>query len=178
MREKTITLKKNHQIIKQGDSLKNLFIIKSGSIKEVIINEDGSNFITNFHFKNDILGLNAIDLEYHPTSFFTLEETVIEKISLFEISSNKRTFDDIFKKMANSLNENTKWKMTLAQSPEEKISSLLLEIFNKNTINHDNFNIPMTREDIANHLGLSKFTVSRIISKMKKNQIKSIDIHK
>lgn len=64
MKTETIRLKKYHQLIKQGDALKNLFILKSGSIKEVIINEDGSSFITKFYFKGDVLGLNSIDLEY------------------------------------------------------------------------------------------------------------------
>jgi DNA-binding transcriptional regulator LsrR (DeoR family) len=49
-----------------------------------------------------------------------------------------------------------------------------LELFYKNINERDYFNIPMTREDIANHIGLSKFTVSRTIIKLQKEKI--IDI--
>lgn len=171
MKTETIRLKKYHQLIKQGDALKNLFILKSGSIKEVSINEDGSSFITKFHFKGDVLGLNSIDLEYHPTSFLTLEDTIVEKFNFQELLSNSVSFHYFFTKISESVTEYTIRKRVFTQKSEGKISSLLLELFNKNPDSPDYFNMSMTREDIANHLGLSEFTVSRILSKLQKESI-------
>lgn len=171
MNPKNIILKKHYKLIKQGDTFKDLFVVKSGSIKEVYITEDGSSFITNFHFKNDVLGLDAIDLMYHSTSFLALEDTVVEKINFHEVLSNNVLSRRFLKKMAEVVNKNTIRKRVFNQNSECKIFFFLLEIFDRNTKNSDRINIKMTREDIASYLGLSEFTVSRVLSELQKENI-------
>jgi CRP/FNR family transcriptional regulator, anaerobic regulatory protein len=176
-------------IINEGDEATHLFNVTEGLVKLYKLLPDGREQITGFLFAGDFLGIAMND-----TYAYSAETTLPTKVCRFDRSSLEEMFREIPKLENRILNMATN-ELVQAQdqllllgrkTAKERLCSFLLSLSQRMEKRGDNPNlipVPMSRESIADYLGLTTETVSRTFSKLKKENVISlnkggiIDIH-
>jgi CRP/FNR family transcriptional regulator, anaerobic regulatory protein len=169
----------NHYIFRDGEEVTGFASILSGVVKLVKTTSDGEQHIIGLMYAPDFLGhtfetfhrfsaaaANEVELCTYPRAPFTrlmLENPVMERW-LFEFT-------------ARELDLCREWTLMLGRkSSYERVASLLLMIASRARHmgegpapeNFAEFELPLTRSELADYLGLTLETVSRMIGKLKK----------
>lgn len=159
---------RNEKIFSKGEQAKYLYEVESGCIRTFDTLNNGRRWISRFYLPNDIVGLDA--RENHVIS---AEATSPSKVRLIEraalMSQAARNVDVVKYLMditAIELQHAQNHKLILLKGAQERIVDFLLELKNREQ-NETAVDLPMTRVDIADYLGLSIETVSRIFTRLK-----------
>jgi CRP/FNR family transcriptional regulator len=172
--DKTLKFKKKTLIFKASDPLDGIYAVKSGAVKTSISNEDGLEQILEFHMPGDILGFDAFDTNMHKCSATAIEDTLVCKI-------NMEVFEDLcsrlpgvrkvmFHQVGKEITHIQKMLLSLGQQQaDERFAVFLLKMathYQARGFSHNEFILPMSRQDLSNYLGMAVETLSRIASRM------------
>ncbi|CAM1333756.1 Crp/Fnr family transcriptional regulator [Tenacibaculum aestuariivivum] len=98
--DKKITLKRNDFLINKGDLNTNLYLVKEGSLR-VFIDDDNEDHTIRFGYKNSIITAFDCFLTEKPTSFYVqalkkCELKVISKINYIHFINSKKEYQDVW----------------------------------------------------------------------------------
>jgi len=176
-------LQRGDYLFRQGDKLLNIYVIRSGGVKVLFNAHDGTEQILNFYLRGGIIGLSDIESGIHGTSAIALDTTGICKLPydrLMSLShSNNHLYDQLFKMVSRQLTyEHMKMVLLGQKQSEERFASFILEMATRNNKNghaHNEFDLSMSRHDIANYLCLADETISRLIAKFSAENLLLVD---
>jgi len=171
----TKTFKKGEIIFREGDQALYYFQIVEGKIKLNSYNEEGKEFIHNILGKNQSFGDSLIFLDkQYPMNATCLSPTEIIRLpknNFFELLEQN---PDISIEMNHCLSQHLYFKMVMIQNiassnPSVRLKGLLdyLRSFKNDDCEHC-FPIELTRQQMANLVGLRVETVIRALKKMEK----------
>ena len=166
------SIEKNKFLFRLGEPLKSVFAIRSGSFKTYMTNPDGTEQIVGFSLPGELLGMDAISEERHICSAKALETSSICEIPFERLESLARDIPglqhQLFRLMSKEIQQDQNLMLLLAQMPADtRLASFLLglsERLNKRGYAANEFNLSMSRGDIANLLGMAVETISRLLS--------------
>ena len=155
-------------LFRQGDPVRLVHRILSGAVVCYRLLSDGRRQVTRFHLAGDFLGLEA-GVE-HATAAEALNQ--VETLAMERAELSRRATSDLG--LARAL-----WHVTIRafhrsedhalllsrQSANERVVAFLLN-FSERLGQPDIIDLPMTRQDIADHVGLTIHTVSRTLSQL------------
>ena len=146
----------------QGDPAGQLYIVEFGTVRLCRVSADGRRQISAFYFAGEIFGLEA-DEQRH----FYAESVDSTGIRVLRPSQGDKFNQSMFQVALKSLTRAQEHLMVLGrQNGTEKVAAFLLDIADRQA--SDRYvELSMQRCDIADYLGLSFETVSRILSKLK-----------
>jgi CRP/FNR family transcriptional regulator len=168
----TLKLAPGQSLFHQGDPATRVFTLTSGTLKLYRLLADGRRQVTGFMHPGDFLGI-SIDDE-HAFSAEALEQT---QLCWFP----RNRFDDFTEEhgaMERELYRMAAHELAAAQrqfvllgrkTALERLASFLLELAER--VDGMEVELPMSRSDIADYLGLTKETVSRVLSALKRDRI-------
>ena len=174
------TYKKGEIIFFEGDISDKLYVINHGKIKIFKYTKEGKEQILYILSDGDFLG----DLSLLKKDEFKFNAEALEDISLCQLT--KDDFDDIVMKnpeialkILEVLYERIYKLENLIQSLstkdiESRISGLLLSFIKDFGVPQDNdvkLEIPLSREDMANYIGVTRETISRKLNSMQEDGI-------
>jgi len=157
---------KGQHIFRGGDETKAIYIVSSGSIKSYVVMENGEEQVLGFYLAGDVIGLDAMGSQQHRSSSIALETVTVCKLSLAELYA--RTLGKGFLDMVsdNLLREHNLMMMLARKDADGRLASFLIDL-SKRAEKHghpvDVIKLTMTRQDVANYLGLAIETVSRVL---------------
>ena len=164
-------------IFQEGDKASFLFMIISGTIKAYRLLSDGRRLITGFFGPGDIIGMSARG--NYPYSADTVTEVAMGRISAAKLE--KRMIEDPgvaqqMLRLAYGNLQSAQDSMVLLgrKNSVEKIAHFLLGYAERASSQPGELieiDLPMSRADIADYLGLTTETVSRTMSKLKQKNI-------
>ena len=157
-------LSKGGHIFRGGDDAEAIYVVSSGSIKSYMLMEDGDEQVLNFYMPGDVFGLDAMGCEHHVSSTIALEPTSFCKLPLIELQNRALGQDFLNMISGNLLREHNLTLMLARKDADGRLASFLLDIFKRSEAygsSTDTIALTMTRQDIANYLGLAIETVSR-----------------
>jgi CRP/FNR family transcriptional regulator, anaerobic regulatory protein len=172
-------LQKGEYLYRAGDAFHSVYALRSGAVKSVNMSESGEEQITGFHLPGEVVGLDGLANNIYTNSVIALETASVceipfnrlEDLSL-KIPSLQHYF---FQLMSREITQEQQVIRLLGKSDAEaRIASLLLSISARNgrrNLATHQFLLPMSRTDIANFLGLTIETVSRIFTRLQKNNV-------
>ena len=177
--ESIITKKDHHKkdyVYESGQPLKALFAIRSGSVKTSIITETGEEKITGFHLPGEVFGFDGLAEETYTNEAIALETAMICQVPFdnLELISAQipQLRRQIFRLMSKEINDEQVLNHVLSQkTAEEKLATFLYSLskrYEKQGLSGHEFALPMKRADIANYLGLTNETLSRLFANLKK----------
>jgi len=141
-----------------------LYMVVSGAVRSFRILNDGRRQIERFHFEGDIFGLETG--EEHTSSAEAISQTtvlMIRRTTIFAAAErNVDIANRLWKLAAYQLDHARRHAFLLGKSAQQRVASFLLEMTrlkNKNAVD-----LPMSRQDIADYLGLTIETVSRTLT--------------
>jgi len=161
---------KGKEVINFNEDANKIYNIVNGSIRQYKILPDGRRQIVGFLFSGDFLGIPYEEkFSYYAN---TIEDTCLCVFSRQNFESYLVKFPafekEVLKKISLKLSDSFDQNMLLGKKQaREKLATFLILILKvqKNSQNETNlFKIPMTREDIADYLGLRTETTSRMFT--------------
>lgn len=166
------SVEKNKFLFRLGEPLKSVYAIRSGSFKTYLTNPDGTEQIVGFSLPGELLGMDGISDEKHTCTAKALETSSVCEIPFERLESLARDIPglqhQLLRLMSKEIQQDQNLMLLLAQMPADtRLASFLLglsERLNKRGYASNDFNLSMSRGDIANLLGMAVETISRLLS--------------
>lgn len=174
-----LTYNSKAAIFSQSAPFTSCYIVKSGSIKTVHVNKRGDEKVLGFYLPGEMFGLEGICSGSYECSAFALERSTLCRLNfekLEEVSSRIPSLQHwLFQTLGKELTTAERMNRWLSySSAEERVLGFLLDISARHRVRHliDNqFKLAMARSDLANYLGLALETVSRILTRLQKEEL-------
>jgi CRP-like cAMP-binding protein len=156
---------RNTEIFGENEPADYVYKVLSGSVRTYKILNDGRRQIGGFYLPGDIFGMQLSD--EHPFSAEAITDTkvlVVKRSALTALAGRDAAVGrDLFNLTSRELRRMQDRILLLVQSAQERVASFLLEMAERacagNTVE-----LPMSRQDIADYLGLTIETVSRTLT--------------
>jgi CRP/FNR family transcriptional regulator len=159
-----------------GDQFANLYAIRLGHFKTFQINPGGDQQVTGFQMAGELLGMDAISTDRHHCNAVALEDSEVCEIpfarleNLFgEIPMLLRHFHRM---MSHEITREQGLMLLLGNMrAEQRFAAFLVNLSSRYAVrgySSTSFQLRMTREEIGNYLGLTIESISRLLSKFKK----------
>jgi CRP/FNR family transcriptional regulator, anaerobic regulatory protein len=170
-----IHYQKGQMVIQEGVKSDTLFIMNSGKVKLSKFTVDGKEQILYILACGDFFGeLNLFnDDEVNNFSVFAIEDTEICQLKKADIDHILLENPEISLKLLKAVTKRLAHTENLAQNlatkdPEVRIAHMILEFCQKFGTKLNNgilIHLPITREEIASYVGVTRETISRKLSK-------------
>jgi CRP/FNR family nitrogen fixation transcriptional regulator len=170
---------KDEEIFAEGDRAGFFYKVVAGAVRTCKILSDGRRQIDTFHLPGDIFGLEAGD-EHRFGAEAVGNATVIayRRFGPDMLSTGQGVFSrEVLAAMMRSLERAQNHMLLLGRkSALEKIATFLLDLSAR--MEDDAIELPMSRTDIADHLGLTIETVSRSLTQLERRRIIDLPAHR
>ena len=177
----THSYRKGATLFLEGDSARGVFLLTSGQAKVSICSADGRKVIMRIAGPDSILGLYAAlsGRPYEATAEMVEAGGVIfvPRRDLLELIAYHpwfgRSLVEVFSSQFSELIDNARLRL-LSESAPERLARLILKWgrdFGELTSNGVRLKVLLTQEEIAQIIGASRETVTRLFSALKRRQI-------
>ncbi len=152
---------------------KSIFVVRSGSFKTTVQASDGREQVTGFYFPGEFIGMDAIYEQAYKSTAKALESSSVCELPFEKLQEFGATMPQLQVQMMSRLSKELSGDKTLMfllgkKTAEEKLATFLLSLsrrFQDRGFSAREFQLSMSRGDIANHLGLAVETVSRLFTR-------------
>jgi len=166
-------LRRGDRLFRQGQPLVGLFAVRSGSVKNYVASEDGQEKVINFSLPGELLGLEAISVGVHRCDAVALETTSVCEIPferLDEVAGRIPSLRrQLLRLLSRELGDDQRQLQLLGGSgADQRLATFLVDLserFAARGFSPREFNLSMSRQDIAAYLGMAVETVSRLFSR-------------
>lgn len=173
-----LMLKRDEVLCLPNDKFQNLYVIQHGALKAYQVDVGGKEQIRGFYFAGEILGYEAIYTGHYTYSAVALLDTLVCEIPYEHFLELIHARGLLQKQALHLISKQLNMGSYLIDiTAEQRLAAFLIDLSTRlyPLSNPTELALPMSREDIGNYLRLTAETVSRIISRLKKNNI--IGIH-
>ncbi len=155
-----------------GQPFDTLYIVYSGFLKTVLIDEYGNEQVLSFPMRGDLLGVDAIHTRHHASEAVALSNCDLIILPFKRLTALGRVHADLEPAMYGVMSrelvrEQAMVSMLGALSAEARVARFLVSLserFADMGYSSKFFNLRMTRHEIGSYLGLTLETVSRTLS--------------
>ena len=162
-----MTFGPNEEIFGESEQSDYVYKVVSGAVRTYKILNDGRRQIEAFYLPGDVFGLE-IGSE-HQFSAEAINRTVVRMVrrsALLGLAERDcETARELWAFAARELHQTQERMLLLVKSAPQRIASFLLEMFERLPA-ADTIELPMSRQDIADYLGLTIETVSRMLTQL------------
>jgi CRP/FNR family transcriptional regulator, nitrogen fixation regulation protein len=163
----TMAYPRNSEIFGDGERAEYLYKVMSGSVRTYKILRDGRRQVGGFYLPGDIFGLEFAD--EHTLSAEAIGDTkvlVVKRTALNALAGrNASIAQQLFALTGRELRRVQDRILLLIKNAEERVAAFLLEMAERASVGNI-VELPMSRQDIADYLGLTVETVSRTMSSL------------
>ena len=166
-------------LFKEGGENRSIYAVRSGSVKTFAVTESGEEQVLGFHLPGEIVGLAGLDESIHNCSSKALETSSICEMPLDDLEGICLQIPSLQKQLlkliSREISQDHKMLLLLAKkNSDQRVATFLVSLsgrFMLRGLSRDSFILSMSRQDIANYLGLAVETVSRILTKFGEDNI-------
>lgn len=177
--KRTHPLQTGEYLFRAGQEFENIYALRSGSVKLNLMDEQGNDQILGFYFPGEILGLDAIHNKRHQCSAVALETSSYCAFPFSDLSeicqSVPELQNQLFRLMSRELSHENELLLTIGtKNAEERLATFLITLssrFHRLGYSSREIKLSMSRQEIANYLGLTIETVSRIMSRFQREEV-------
>lgn len=169
----TVTVPHDREIHGQGDHANYCYRILSGCVRMVKLMEDGRRQVGEFLLPGDTIGFYALDT--HHFSAETVTDVVVRRYPRHAVDGLAESNLPLARRLRDiaSLNLRAAHMRLLLlgrKTATERIATFLLEMAERlPSLRSDVLNLPMSRTDVADHLGLTIETVCRVLAHLRRD---------
>ncbi|MBA2779171.1 fumarate/nitrate reduction transcriptional regulator Fnr [Billgrantia kenyensis] len=166
-------LKRGQALVRQGEPFENLYVVRSGSLKQSVAQPGQRDQVTHFYLPGEVVGLDAIgEAECHG-SVVALESAFVCELPFTRLEDLAEQLPELrgqlYRCMSRELRRDQRMMCLLSgRTADQRLASFLLglsERFRARGFSPFCFRLSMSRSDIANYLGLALETVSRVLAR-------------
>jgi CRP/FNR family transcriptional regulator len=157
-------------IFRIGDPLDCIAAVRAGCFKSYVIDKNGEEHVLGFYLPGEIIGFDAIDGKTHKANVIALDTSSVCGLSFDSVADMARQLpslqEELFRVMSAQISELESNAADL--SAEERIARLLCSLSTRiarRGYSPTEFNLSMSRRDIASNLRLATETISRVLAR-------------
>jgi CRP/FNR family nitrogen fixation transcriptional regulator len=162
-----MTFGPNEEIFGEDEPTEFVYKVISGAVRTYKILSDGRRQIGAFYLPGDVVGLEFG--KSHQFSAEAISHTAVRvvprSVIVSSAESDCETARELWTFTARELHRVQEHMMLLVKSAQQRVACFLLEMSERLATN-DALNLPMSRQDIADYLGLTIETVSRTMTQL------------
>ena len=161
------------EVFSEGDQVKSWFRVQSGVLLTCKLLSDGRRQIEDFLFPGDFFGLETREEHGFSAEAVTAATVIrysrarIENLAIADARVGAQLLSTALKHLDKAHNRSL---LLGRKNAEEKVASFLLEMLDRSD-KRDTIDLAMSRTHIADYLGLTIETVSRIFSALKQRSV-------
>jgi CRP/FNR family transcriptional regulator, anaerobic regulatory protein len=167
-----VQFKTGQRIHTIGQPFDTLYIVNSGFLKTVLIDEFGNEQVLSFPMKGDMLGVDGIHSKHYSSEAVALSDCDLILLPFKKLTALGRVHVELEHMMYGVMSrelvrEQAMIGMLGALSAEARVARFLVSLadrFAQMGYSSKLFNLRMTRHEIGSYLGLTLETVSRTLS--------------
>lgn len=162
---------RNEVLFTEGDAAEHFYRIISGTVRLCRYMPDGRRYIVDFQVPGDVIGLT--ESPDHPMSAEGVTDVIVVAYPRVCFDRMARDCPDLRTQhlchLSSSLLSAQQHMFVLGcQKAKERVASFVLRLADRLDLCHgDRLDLAMSRQDIADHLGLTIETISRSISALR-----------
>lgn len=166
-------LKKHQTLYRPGESFRALYAVRVGSVKALLLSEDGREQVVGFHMPGEILGLDGVSTNRHEAAAIALEDSEVCVLPFANVRALARRLpalqQNLHQIMSREIVRDQGMMLLIgSMNSEERLAAFLLNLAERHRrrgFSSAEFVLRMTREEIGSFLGLKVETVSRLFSR-------------
>ncbi|MEQ1756220.1 MAG: helix-turn-helix domain-containing protein [Micropepsaceae bacterium] len=167
-----IRLKTGDTLVWDGDEARHAYVVTQGTLRASKANDDGRRQVLSFMFVGQFIGIPSDHMHHHSVEALTDSEVCrFERRKLEELLQKYPAVDKGYRTgTARQLENAHEHAFALGRrTAMERVAAFLLELSTSGCpkTSSRTLKLPMTRNDIADFLGLTLETVSRAFSRLK-----------
>ncbi len=176
-------LEKGKYVFFEGDDATDLYLIESGVIEANVVHADGKLYVFHFIFPGEVLGEGVLfGQDFYPFSAVVRKDAILWRIAKGDIlpvlESDSSVCSYLFQLVGQKLsNCYVKARCIAGERVEKRLACVLLKAMGEQGIPGCKGRIdpPLTNRDISGLIGSTEETVSRIMSRLKREGVISTE---
>jgi CRP/FNR family nitrogen fixation transcriptional regulator len=172
LRGARMRFERNAEIFGESEAADYIYCVVSGAVRSLRFTSDGRRQILGFHLPGEIFGVELGAKHTLTCEAISATEIIMAPRSLLEqaIESDPKAARCWLTHAARTLNDAREHALLLGRKGAgERVAAFLLGLSARLLRGHD-FDLPMSRTDIADYLGLTIETVSRSFTEMERQR--------
>jgi CRP/FNR family nitrogen fixation transcriptional regulator len=156
---------RKREIIREDDPATRLYQVISGTVCTTKMLRDGRRQVGGFYFSGDVFGLEAAVKHTLAAQAITdVRVRIVKKQTLSAlVLSDCKGAERLLSLTARELARKQRLALLLSRAAQERVIGFIIEMAQHGLSKGGRIALPMTRQDIADYLGLTIETVSRIL---------------
>jgi CRP/FNR family nitrogen fixation transcriptional regulator len=170
-----VSYARNEEIFGEGEPADYVYQVVSGAARTYKVLSDGRRQIGAFYLPGEVFGLGVGD-DHHYSAEAVGKSTmlVVKRSALISLSkTDHRVAHLLWTLTAEELKRVQEHMLLLIRSAQERVACFLLEMAERME-NADAIDLPMSRQDIADYLGLTIETISRTLTQLESTSAISV----
>lgn len=179
------TFEKEQIVLYEEDTSNYMYLIYSGKVRVVKLNDDGKEQIITIHKKNDFFGeMSLLDGKTSPATIIAHEESVIGILNKTDFQAHLMSNEGIRRKIIELLCSRLResWEMIKilsfnAENAQDRVISLLDRLGELYGVRDDRgviIDVKMTHQQMASYASVTRETMSRVLRSLEKSGTISI----
>lgn len=167
-------LQRNDYLYRLGDPGESCYVVRSGVLKTMTLTTSGEEYVTGFHYPGELLGLSGQATGIHTDSAQALSASTACGIrsddfpEIFSMGAGQSLVRLIAEREHNDRCLENNLRQSKAESRIAGYLVLLAQRLQRLGFDGGVLPVPMSRTDLANHLGLTLECLSRVFGKWKR----------
>jgi len=159
---------RNTEIYGESDRVEYLYRVIKGSVRTCKVFRNGRRQIAAFYLPGDVFGFEAGDRHtLSAEAIVNCQLLVLRRAAIAALAARERSVgDQLWAMTVAELHRARDQVMLVVKSAQERVAGFLLEM-SERSHESDQVTLPMSRQDIADYLGLTIETVSRALTQFK-----------
>ena len=173
--QKRHPIKGGDHLIHAGQPSRAIYVVRNGSFKSYELLENGDTQIVGLHLPGELFGLDALAADHHRLSAEALETSTICALPLDDFHRTSREVPDVTRRIMTTVSRELigaaeTHSLLARRSALERVALFLhryCQRLHRAERNARSFELALSRQELANYLGLQLETVSRAFSRLR-----------
>lgn len=161
-------------LLHEGTRAESVYVVRFGTFKTLRVAEDGYEQVLGFSGQADVIGFDALCSGAHPSSAVALEDAGVYALPIRELDGLRQRVPSLDRALQSALSAQLAGAAGIAEvmaavASEARLARFLLQRSMRMASlgqSARRLRLPMSRRDIASHLGVAHETVSRSFSEL------------
>jgi CRP/FNR family transcriptional regulator len=166
-----------------GQDFTFVYAVRSGTIKSVLLTNDGREQVSGFALSGDVLGLDGVATGRHASTAIALEDTEVCTIPYSQLAhlaaGHPAMYLSLTRLLGGEIVRDHQLALLLGSlTAEERVCAFLVNVSDRMKArgwSAAEFHLRMSRADIGSFLGLTIETISRTFSSLKRQRLIDVD---
>lgn len=181
--ERKQPLRKDQLVYRQGAPFQSIYAVRTGAVKACFLDRDGEETVIGFYLPGEVFGIDGIGTRHYRSTASALEHSAICEIPFDRFDSLGVQLpglrQHLLALLSRDLVEEQQHSVLLAKrSAEQRVAAFLINLshrYKRQQLSSTDFQLPLSRTEIASYLGLTIETVSRVFSRFSKQGLLALN---